>query len=275
MQYAIMPRQLITAENGGLFIARQPWTHPSRIISSHEIILLRAGRLCINEGNWQFDIKPGMFLILRSSERHTGTCESPVGTSFYWIHFVPTTINWQDNRSAIGEDFIALPQIGTLTNPERVEVLIRQFLHIQESAYYPRLALDSAIMSVLAECAAQSSHDEMSANFWAAQVKTYIEIHYNENIGTCVIAQALGLNPDYLGRVFRKGTGISIMTYLRRYRVNKAKKLLASTSMGVGEVGANIGIQNQSYFHREFRQETGISPTAYRKSYYKSHNNIY
>ena len=46
-----------------------------------------------------------------------------------------------------------------------------------------------------------------------------------------------------------------------------AQRLLAETSMPIGEVAAQSGFQDMFYFSRRFRLESGLSPTQYRKRY--------
>ena len=59
------------------------------------------------------------------------------------------------------------------------------------------------------------------------------------------------------------------MNYLRLCRITAAKKLLASSDMPVSRIAASCGFSDHSNFSREFRQETGISPTEFRNIYKK------
>jgi len=49
-------------------------------------------------------------------------------------------------------------------------------------------------------------------------------------------------------------------------RLAKAKKLLSTTSMPVGEVALSCGIEDVSYFSTLFRKHTGLTPSAFRNS---------
>ena len=73
------------------------------------------------------------------------------------------------------------------------------------------------------------------------------------------------LNPDYLARVFKKETGLSIGGYLQDIRMNEAKKLLAHTNVPVNEVAMGVGYDNISYFSHVFREKTGLTPVEYRR----------
>ena len=94
----------------------------------------------------------------------------------------------------------------------------------------------------------------------------YIHEHYAEQISRDDLAHHLGVNKDYLTRCFSQEMGISLVTYLNRYRVNHAKIMLAMGTKSVTEVAAAVGFSDSNYFSRVFRREAGISPRAYGQS---------
>lgn len=94
----------------------------------------------------------------------------------------------------------------------------------------------------------------------------YIHEHYADPITRDEIADHLGVSKDYLTRCFHEESGLSFITYLRRYRLNRAKDLLADRGKNITEIAMAVGFSDSNYFARAFRQETGISPSAYRRS---------
>ncbi|QGN35484.1 helix-turn-helix domain-containing protein [Microlunatus sp. Gsoil 973] len=78
------------------------------------------------------------------------------------------------------------------------------------------------------------------------------------------LADLAALDPDYLGRLFRRHLGVSPMTYLARIRVERAARLLTHTADPAARIGALVGWPDPTYFARRFRQLTGLTPTAYR-----------
>jgi len=79
------------------------------------------------------------------------------------------------------------------------------------------------------------------------------------------IANHVFLNPDYLTRVFKKETGMSISDYLQQKRIEYAKELLLNTDQSVSEIANASGYSNLSYFSAIFKKITGLSPGEYRK----------
>lgn len=74
------------------------------------------------------------------------------------------------------------------------------------------------------------------------------------------------MDSSTLKREFRQVYGLPIATYLKQYRIQKATELLTSTDLGIAAVAAQVGYETQSKFSAAFKQATGLSPLAYRKS---------
>ena len=74
-------------------------------------------------------------------------------------------------------------------------------------------------------------------------------------------AQLLGLNGEYLNKLFKKETGESFSRYLTQVRMEKAKELLESGQFNVSEVSARTGDKSSQYFSITFRRYMGYSPS--------------
>ena len=64
-----------------------------------------------------------------------------------------------------------------------------------------------------------------------------------------------------------KDTGMSVMEYLLSCRMASAKRMLAGTQMGIGEIVERCGFSDNSNFSRTFKALNGMSPTDFRKKY--------
>jgi YesN/AraC family two-component response regulator len=95
------------------------------------------------------------------------------------------------------------------------------------------------------------------------QAMAYIHRHYAEQITRSDLAHHVAVNERYLTHCFQQELKVSPMSYLNRYRVRQAKGLLEKSTRSITEVALAIGFTDLSYFGRVFRQEVGISPSAY------------
>lgn len=97
------------------------------------------------------------------------------------------------------------------------------------------------------------------------RAKEYIGEHLDERLLSEQIAQFLFLNVDYLNRIFKKETGITLSEYISSQRIEKAKELLLTSSLSVSEIALEVGFQSFSYFSKIFKKKTGMEPLKYRK----------
>jgi AraC-like DNA-binding protein len=79
-------------------------------------------------------------------------------------------------------------------------------------------------------------------------------------------AKHVSVSKEYLARCFRQEMGITLVTYLNRYRVSQAKSLLEKGTLTLTEIALETGFSSSAYFSRVFRQEMGMNPTDYQKS---------
>ena len=98
------------------------------------------------------------------------------------------------------------------------------------------------------------------------EVKKYIKGHMSDNISVANIAEELHFNPQYLMRIFKGKTGLSIVEYITKERMNMAKKILKSTDLPIKIVSSMVGYEDYAYFTRVFKKETGMSPGSYRSA---------
>jgi AraC-like DNA-binding protein len=77
------------------------------------------------------------------------------------------------------------------------------------------------------------------------------------------LAKQVGINVTKLKRGFRQVFGTSVFGYLRSYRIEKARQLLANGKMSVTEVVFAIGYSSPSHFTRAFAKHFGLNPGVY------------
>ncbi|MCE3200556.1 response regulator [Paenibacillus sonchi] len=82
-----------------------------------------------------------------------------------------------------------------------------------------------------------------------------------------VAAEMLYMNPDYLGKIFKKVTGEKFSNYVTNYRIGKASEhILHSGDVKVFELAELYGFGgNAQYFSQVFKKVTGKTPTDFMK----------
>ncbi len=98
-----------------------------------------------------------------------------------------------------------------------------------------------------------------------AKAKYYISEHLTEELTVSNIAMSLYITPNYFSRLFKRVTKEGCNEYIVRKRIEKAKSLLDTTSLKVGEIAMMVGYRDTNYFSLAFKKHTGKSPTKYRE----------
>lgn len=78
------------------------------------------------------------------------------------------------------------------------------------------------------------------------------------------LAEGLSVSESTLAKNFRKETGMSIGMYREQLIMSRARQLLASGKLPIGEIAEELGFCDQFYFSRYFKQRQGMMPRRYR-----------
>ncbi|MFD2331980.1 response regulator [Cohnella sp. GCM10020058] len=94
----------------------------------------------------------------------------------------------------------------------------------------------------------------------------YIKQHYKENISLQAVADHVNLSFSYLSFLFKKELQITFIDYLNRYRIERAKELMAATQMKSYDIAVEVGFSPEyTYFSKVFKKVTGLNPNDYRR----------
>ena len=94
---------------------------------------------------------------------------------------------------------------------------------------------------------------------YAQRAVQYIAEHLSEKLTVDGIADHLGISTGYLSMLFKAYTGASIVRYVNAARVEKLRELLLSRRMSLRQAGESVGLGDENYCSRLFRQYTGQS----------------
>lgn len=96
-------------------------------------------------------------------------------------------------------------------------------------------------------------------------VLDYIYANYDTKVTLDDLVTAAHLNRVSLNQQFNARVGMTAMTYLAHYRLEVADELLIHTRISLADIAAAVGYDYATYFIKQFKQQRGISPTAFRQ----------
>lgn len=98
--------------------------------------------------------------------------------------------------------------------------------------------------------------------------KEYIYAHIKERITIEDLADKLGVSANYLSRLFKKETGISVSGYIREKKIEMSKNLLRFSEYSMIDIANRLSFSSQSHFIQQFREVVGMTPKKYRDQNY-------
>ena len=108
---------------------------------------------------------------------------------------------------------------------------------------------------------------EAKPYFDLAEVVQHIHRHYAEDIRAYDLARMLSLSVSQLNRKFSSVMGKSPISYLLEVRINQATTRLMQTEESISVIAYACGFNSQTYFNRQFKAATGMTPKQYRDHY--------
>lgn len=94
-----------------------------------------------------------------------------------------------------------------------------------------------------------------------------IDHHFREEFKLDFLAAETGFDKSRLCRIYRAGSGMTIMDALRLRRLKEAAELLTATDRTVSEICFAVGFNDLSYFYRAFSARFGVNPGDYRRKF--------
>jgi len=98
------------------------------------------------------------------------------------------------------------------------------------------------------------------------KVLEYILQNYENDINLDSLARVFSIHKVHLARTFKEETGESAYDVILSLRLEKAKQLLADSTLTVTEIIESTGFNNSQNFYVHFKKLTGSSPLDYRNA---------
>lgn len=94
----------------------------------------------------------------------------------------------------------------------------------------------------------------------------YIELSLDRKIRAADLAALVGYTEYYLTEKFKKETGQSVSSYIRKAKIDRAMILLRSTEKPVHVIAEELAFNTPNYFIQSFRESVGLTPAQYRQN---------
>jgi len=107
--------------------------------------------------------------------------------------------------------------------------------------------------------------ERLSSHPMVRRARRHIEEHYSSRIALASIAELLNVSPNYLSRLFRQETGLTLTAYVQKVRLEHARRLLGEGRQSISEIAYRVGYQTYRDFYRNFVKYEQSSPRQMRR----------
>ncbi|TCZ72877.1 response regulator [Paenibacillus albiflavus] len=97
------------------------------------------------------------------------------------------------------------------------------------------------------------------------EIEKYMQLNLHSNITLRDLANRFSFTPNYLGFMFKEGTGKSFSEYLVDMRMERAWELLQNPTIKIYEVADQVGYRHLPYFSKQFKETFGMTPNECRR----------
>lgn len=94
----------------------------------------------------------------------------------------------------------------------------------------------------------------------------FIHTYYAEKITLRMLVDHFHINRTTINDLFKKNTGVSIISYIIKLRIDASSLMLKDTGLPINEIAYRVGFEDMAHFSRSFRKMMNCSPSQYRKS---------
>ena len=109
---------------------------------------------------------------------------------------------------------------------------------------------------------------EVTDNFIINKVIGFLYIRLEDHLTLKEISDELNVSVGYISKCFKKNMGVSVMTYFKNIKIDRAKTQLKSTDKTILEISSQLSFCDQGNFSRAFKSIVGMTPMEYRNTCY-------
>lgn len=226
----------------------EPHSHPH-----HELVLILTGEMETVMAGETRRTGPGMVKFHPRGVLHTERCTDPQGVTL-------VCMSW-DTPAEI--DHSRWP-LAVADRTGRLRMLLEWMVELSPPLDAASQAAREGLLQAVAHAyasAVRSPMDEL-----VLQVRTWVRAHLEEPIYLDDLARVAGISRYHFNRSFRQAAGMPPMRFVREMRVDAARSMLLNSRLPLKAIAPAVGFRDEFQLSRVFRQITGQSPAAVRRS---------
>ena len=272
--------------------------HHRRCFDRWVFIYVKTGSLHLSQDGEDFTVGSGEYVFLPPYHEHFGTEPSKSLLSYFWVHFtlpegtevtpypdLPTLDELGLShfkadgaaKESAARDLYLWPERGSTHYRGKIPQYFSELLDMTRQqptypAHMPACLLTLLLMQVSRETQESLVMQENDLPPILNKVTKWMRSNLDNDISMFFAAAEFNYSPDYLASLFRKYFHMSFTRCLNLMRIDAAKAMLVSQNCSIKEAAYSCGFPDEKYFMKIFREVVGMTPTAYKNTYFKYEN---
>lgn len=269
--------------------------HHRRCFDRWVFIYVKTGSLHLSQDGEDFTVGSGEYVFLPPYHEHFGTEPSKSLLSYFWVHFTlpeDTEVTAYPDLPTLEElglshfkadgaadesaarDLYLWPERGSTHYRGKIPQYFAELLDMTRQqptypAHMPACLLTLLLMQVSRETQESLVVQENDLPPILNKVTKWMRSNLDNDISMFYAAAEFNYSPDYLASLFRKYFHMSFTRCLNLMRIDAAKAMLVSQNCSIKEAAYSCGFPDEKYFMKVFREVVGMTPTAYKNTYFK------
>lgn len=291
------PRPIVFDVCGNLR-STNSFLHHRRCFDRWVFIYVKTGSLHLSQNGEDFTVGSGEYVFLPPYHEHFGTKPSKSLLSYFWVHFTlpeDTAVTTYPDLPTLDElglshfkadgaaeesaarDLYLWPERGSTHYCGKIPRYFSELLDMTRQqptypAHMPACLLTLLLMQVSRETQESLVVQENDLPPILNKVTKWMRSNLDNDISMFYAAAEFNYSPDYLASLFRKYFHMSFTRCLNLMRIDAAKAMLVSQNCSIKEAAYSCGFPDEKYFMKVFREVVGMTPTAYKNTYFKYEN---
>lgn len=190
--------------------------------------------------------------------------------SFYWFSFNGDKAEEYVRQIGLSKERPVLAVSESCPVSALMDTLLQAYQTQPTVGFFQRQACLFRLLAALEDSYGQSGKTPMVPLLSPSSVEkaiAFISYNYHKPVSIAELARHVGLERSYFSKLFHGAMGCSPQLFLQRYRLEKARLLLKTTGLSIGEVCECVGFSDIFYFSRIFKKSVGLCPTRYRAAH--------
>lgn len=237
-----------------------------RVLNEYQLLYITEGEGIFNSAHAKdIPLKAGDLFLLFPGEWHTYHPTGKNGWKSYWIGFKGKNA---DDRVKAGFLSVDKPIYHVGFSADIIRLYEEAYKRAQEEAPYSQQILAGIVNHLVGLMYALERSMELSKDHTRVDMINLARLRIRESLEVDLtiqqVAEELGVSYSNFRKLFKEFTGISPALYQQDLRLQRAKELLATTTLSIKEIAYRLRFESPDYFSSKFKIKMGKKPSEFR-----------